>query len=510
MHRFTSSTSYFFYCSLLIFPFISMFYPIGMFHESNWPVFGLWLFAGISLMSQKEPLIAGFLPITFFALALLGILGIFQNGLTSLVGINEIREGTITFLSAAIILTAFKPKDDMPLWIIPILYSAITIFGFYGWKYLGWKTYVFLDISSFSTLASIPMYMHFRNSVAENLKSKWDAFYVALFLFLMYYADNDASIVACWCAAIFIFLLPLAKKHFKFLPKNDGFYIIGGLSAIAILVLASWNFFPYLPSQLQSRILLGIVTVLQYFEDFAFSKFMHVIFGYGWGSFQEFPLLNLFNIENFSVYSNGEYKPNWEFLERNLLHTHNLVLETLVSSGIIGVIILLTGIYKWVQNIDTKDWSGRFFITSYLILLCAWFQTAPVLIFCLFAMLCIKEKITYKIQVPRLISCSLGLTLIFFAIAEFWVSHNLLKHKFSNIKNFKENALSFINDPAHIYEKIGTYKVSNRILSFATSTVQDAKSASQEIEEGIIILVEDYLESYQKRNVVSSVHIINL
>lgn len=510
MNRLTSSTHHLFSYMLLIFPFISIVYPIGMFHEANWPIFGLWLCAGANLMLQKESLRAGFLPITLFALASLEILGIFQNGLVSLVGINEVREGGLTFLSAAIILTTFKPKDNVPSWIIPILYSIITIFGFYGWKYLGWKTYVFLDISSFSTLASIPMYMRFRNSVAENLKSKWDAFYVALFLFLMYYADNDAAIVACCCAAIFVFLLPLAKQHFKFLPKNDGFYIIGGLSAIALLVLLSWKIFPYLPSQLQSRTLLGIVTVLQYFDNFNISKFMHVIFGYGWGSFQEFPLLNLFNIENFSVYSNGDYNPNWEFLERNLLHTHNLVLETLVSSGVIGVIILLTGIYKWVQNIDAKDWSGRFFITSYLILLCAWFQTPPVLIFCLFAMLCIKEKITYKIRVPRLISCGLGLTLIFFAITEFWASHSLLKHKFNNIKNFKEDSLAFINDPAHTYEKIGTYKVSNRIMSFATATVQDAKSPSPEIEEGIIMLVEDYLESYQKRNVVSSVHIINL
>ena len=95
---------------LLLFPFLTIISPIGIFHESNWSFFGLWVVAGISLISNSEPKTVGFLPIGFFILSLLGILGIFQNGLTSLVGINEIREGTITFLSLAIILATVQPK----------------------------------------------------------------------------------------------------------------------------------------------------------------------------------------------------------------------------------------------------------------------------------------------------------------------------------------------------------------------------------------------------------------
>ncbi len=499
-----------FYIILTFLPFVSVFLPLGLFHESNWSVFGLWLIAGVCLILNTKPIQAGVLPIGFFTLGALSLIGIIQNGLTSVVGINEIREGTATFLSLAIILATVRPQQNYPLWLGLIIYGVITIFGFYGWIHLGWKTYVFLDIAAFAMLASILMYMAFRNSVDVSHKGLWDGLYVASFLYLIYYSDNYAAVIACACAAVFVFLLPLAKIYIKFLPKNDGFYIVSGLSAIALLVLFSWNFFSYLPLQLQSRTLLGIVTVLQYFDNFSFAKFMHILFGYGWGSFQEFPLLNLFNIENFSVYSNGSYKPNWEFLERNLLHTHNFILETMVSSGLVGVGVLLTFIYKWIQNIDSDDWSGRFFVVSYLILLSAWFQTPPVLVFCILAMILVKEKVTYEFDVPRLVSFVVGGALVFFACSEFWVSCRLDRYRFNDLKNFEVDTFEFINDPAHIYNKISTYKVSNRIIEQAILAIGKAKSVSPEIEKGIENLVKDYLDSYQKRNVVSSVHIINL
>jgi hypothetical protein len=499
-----------FYIILTFLPFVSVILPLGFFHESNWSVLGLWLIAGACLILNKKPIQVGILPISFFALSILSLIGIFQNGLTSVIGINEIREGTATFLSLAIILATVRPKQNYPLWLGPVIYGVITIFGFYGWRHLGWKTYVFLDIAAFAMLASIPMYVAFRNSVDTSHKGLWDGLYVASFLYLIYYSDNDAAVIACVCAAVFVFLLPLVKRHIKLLPKNDGFYIISGLSTIALLVLFSWNFFSYLPSQLQSRTLLGIVTVLQYFDNFSFIKFMHVLFGYGWGSFQEFPLLNLFSIENFSIYDSGGYKPNWEFLERNLLHTHNFILETMVSSGLVGVGVLLTFIYKWIQNIDSADWSGRFFVVSYLILLSAWFQTPPVLVFCLLAMILVKERVTYKFNLPHLASLVVGGTLIFFACTEFWVSCRLGKYMFNDIKKFESDVSEFINDPAHTYDKIGTYKGSNIIIGQAILAIRETKNISPEIEKGTENLVKDYLDSYQKRNVVSSVHIINL
>ncbi len=513
-----AQTNKYFY--LLVFlPFASVIWPTGIFEESDLAFFGLWLVGGvyaiILALDSSRTLKISVLACGFFLLAVLSIFGIFQNGLTALGGINEIREGTATFLALAILLVIGKKSNmqNLPLWLMPVVYGALTIASCYGWVPFRWKTYVFLDIAAFPLLASLPMYVNFRKSRAA-FHYLWDMVFIAAFSFVLYNCDNVAAIIGCICAFIFVFLLPLAKKFVTFLPKKDSWYIVCGLGFIAVMILVAWSFFPYLPLQLQSRTLLGIVTVSQYFDHFSFSKFYHLLFGYGWGSYQEFPVLNLFRIENFSMYADGSFKPNWEFLERNLLHSHNLILETLVSSGLLGVVLLLTIIYKFVKNIDSSDWAGRFFVVSYLILLSAWFQTPPVLIFSLFAMVLVKEKTSYSFQIPRFAWMGCGLFLIVFSCIELWSSLSLDKHKYKTIQLFEEDVSKFINDPAHVYDKWSTYKSSNMVIGYfsrglSTATEVDAKFLPG-VERAIICLTQDYLNSYQKRNVVSSVQIINI
>ncbi len=509
--KLTIRTGDLFFATLALLPFAPVVWPIGLFQESDLAFLGLWVIAGVCAMRQARPIQVGILPIGWFTLALLSLIGICQNGLTSVGGINEIREGAATFLSLGIILACVQSISTCPLWLAPMAYGALTIFGVYGWISLGWKTYIFLDIAAFSMLASLPIYIAFRTTVAEVIqRNLWDSAYIASFSYLLFYGDNLAAVIACACAGAFVFLLPIARQRLKFLNQSDGFYVVSGLSFIAVMVLVSWKFLNYLPPQLQSRTLLGVVTILQYLDNFSFAKFMHLLFGYGWGSYQEFPVLNVFTLEHFSMYSNGVCKPNWEFLERNLLHSHNLILETLVSSGLVGVGVLLTFIYKWVQNIETQDWSGRFFMVSYLILLSAWFQTPPVLLFCLLAMSLIKEKITYEFRIPRLVWLISGGFLIVFACTEFWTSYSLDKHKFNNLQTFDGDTADFINDPAHIYDKISTYKASNMVIGRAIEIMRNAPVSSSAIENCIVNLTQDYLDSYQKRNVVSSVIIINL
>ena len=214
------------------------------------------------------------------------------------------------------------------------------------------------------------------------------------------------------------------------------------------------------------------------------------------------------------MYADGSFKPNWEFLQRNLLHSHNLILETLVSSGLVGVGILLAIIYKWVENIDLSDWSARFFVVSYLILLSAWFQTPPVLIFSLFAMILVKEKVSYSFLVPRFAWLGCGVFLTIFSCTELWSSLVLNQHRYKSIQSFEKDVSKFLNHPAHSYDKFSTYKCSNRIIGefsygLSTATIIDDKYLP-DIEKSVICLAKDYLGSYQKRNVVSSVLIINL
>lgn len=506
------------YFYLLVFlPFAPVIWPTGVFQESDLAFFGLWLMAGVYAValgfSKAQHFKISILSCGFFLLAALSVIGVFQNGFAALGGVNEIREGTATFLALAILIIVGKQSDmqSLPLWLVPVAYCVLTIAGYYGCLHL--KTYIFLDIAAFPLLASLPMYVAFRKSLTA-FRRLWDVVFATIFYLLLVYCTNDAAIVGCMCAFVFVFLLPLAKKFITFLPRNDGWYIVCGLGFIAVMILVSQLFLSSLSSPLQSRVLLGMVSVSQYFDQFSLLKFFHLLFGYGWGSYQEFPVLNLFSIENFSMYADGNFKPNWEFLERNLLHSHNLILETLVSSGLVGIGLLLIIIYKWVENIDPSDWAGRFFVVSYLILLSAWFQTPPVLIFSLFAMILVKENTGYSFQISRFAWVGCGLFLIVFSCVELWSSLALNKHKYKTIQSFEEDISKFINDPAHSYDKLSTYKASNMIIgrfSRGLSAVTETDTQYLPgVEKTIVWLAQDYLNSYQKRNVVSSVHIINL
>ena len=83
---------------LAFLPFASVFWPIGFFQESDLAFLGLWIIAGFCALTQVTPLQVGVLPIGLFALSLFSLIGVLQNGLVTLGGINEIREGTATFL----------------------------------------------------------------------------------------------------------------------------------------------------------------------------------------------------------------------------------------------------------------------------------------------------------------------------------------------------------------------------------------------------------------------------
>lgn len=498
---------------LLIFlPFLPIIWPVGIFQESDLAVFGLWGIAGFYAFFFSKEIKVSPLSLGFLFLAAFSVLGVVQNNLLAIGGINEIREGAATFLSLAILITAGRQADikNLPLWIVPIVYGFITVAGCRGWIHI--KTYIFLDIAAFPLLASLPLYVTFRESLSR-YQYVSDTIYAAAFLYLLKYCDNVAATIACLCAFIFVFLLPIAKKFMKFLPQKDGFYVSSGLAFIAIMILVSWNFFADLIPQLQSRTLLGIVSVLQYFDHVDWSACLHALFGYGWGTYQEFPVLNLFRLDDFSMYADGKFNPNWEFLERNLLHTHNIILETLVSSGLLGVGILLAAVYKWVNAIDSKDWSGRFFAVSYVVLLSAWFQTPPVLIFSLFAMVYTREKVTYEFNISRLVSVSCGIFLIVFACTEFWSSIALNRYKFQTIQTFEKDMTTFINDPAHSYDKYSTYKSSNMIIGRFLLGLSKTKIDNEylpSVEKAVVLTTTDYLNSCQKRNVVSSVHVINL
>ena len=502
----------------LFIPFIPVLIPYGTYQESDLAIASIWCAGGLSAIYYGLKRKITFTPISalWLAMACLSIIGIFQNNLGTLTGINDIREGTFTFFSICVCIVFAKEhiqKSNFPLWIFPLAYGALTVLGFYGWRDFGWKTYNFLDVYGFSMLASLPIYIDFRNKITQ--KTLWDTLYISCFALLLFYCDNKALNLACIVGLFFVFAWPILKNKFPILPKKDGIYVAAGLIILAIFILLSWFFFQKLPLQLQSRTMLAIVTVLHFFDHFTLKELFHLIFGYGWGSYQQFPVLNIFQLHHFTVYADNSYKPNWEFLERNLLHSHNIVIETFISSGLLGVSLLTYGIYKITNHIKNQDYVGRFYWVSFLLLYSAWFQMPTTIPFTVIAMALMKEDISFNFKLPKIPTCLFGVFLITFACWDFYASYKIVTRSHETVKNFSKEMNEFLADKPHKYDQWTTGKCSNYVMGNATASLANFDAAKDskyvpDIELSIIAAVEDFLESPQNKNVVSFVHLINL
>lgn len=505
--------------SLFLFlPFIPVLLPYGTYQESDLAIAGIWCAGGLSAIYYGIQRKITLTPISclWLGMACIALLGVFQNNLGALTGINDMREGAFTFFAICVCIAFTKEhftKTNLPFWIIPLAYGLLTVLGFFGWRDLGWKTYNFLDVYGFAMLASIPMYINFRKKI--NYAQFLDAAYISFFALLLFYCDNKALNLACIVGLFLVFVWPIIKNKLSFLPKKDGLYFAGGVIALSIGILLSWFFFDKLILQLQSRTMLAIVTVLHFFDHFTIKEFFHLIFGYGWGSYQQFPVLNIFELDHFTVYADNAYKPNWEFLERNLLHSHNIVIETFISSGLVGVSALTYGIYKVTNYIANNDYAARFYWVSFLLLYSAWFQMPTTIPFSIIAMALMNEEKSFQFKLPKIPTCLFGIFLIVFAGWDFYASYKTTTRPHDTIKNFAQEMNEFLNDPAHKYDQLAGGKCSNYIMSTATATLPkfDATKDSKfipDIEKSIINAAQDFLQSGQNNNVVSFVHLINL
>jgi hypothetical protein len=502
----------------LFLPFIPILFPYGTYQESDLAIAGIWCAGGLSAIyyGLKRKITLTPISAMWIAMSALSLLGILQNKLGTLTGINDIREGTFTFFAICMCIVFCKEhinKTNFSFWIFPLAYGVITVLGFYGWRDFGWKTYNFLDVYGFAMLASLPMYIDFRQKITQ--KILWDCAYTSCFALLLFYCDNKALNLACVVGLFFVFVWPIIKNKLSSLPKKDGIYVASGLVVLSIFILLSWFFFRYLPLQLQSRTMLAIVTILHFFDHFSLKELFHLIFGYGWGSYQQFPVLNIFQLDHFTVYTDNSYKPNWEFLERNLLHSHNIVIETFISAGLLGVSLLTYGIYKVTNHLSNKDYIGRFYWVSFLLLYSAWFQMPTTIPFTVMAMALMKEDISFNFKLPKIPTCLFGIFLITFACWDFYASYKLVTRAHENIKTFANEMNEFLTDKSHAYDQWTGGKCSNYVMGNATATLSKFDSAKDskyvaDIELSVIAAVEDFMKSPQNKNLVTFVHLINL
>ena len=222
------------------------------------------------------------------------------------------------------------------------------------------------------------------------LEKSWKLllFSVPLFAWLLVLTGNKAAILAAVLSAVLttaFYSFRINKKAIVvtctiIFPVVIGILIIGvgpqfeeayrssirqffSSSNLSDLVVRTWG-------SLWSRAMLDLVVIWQIASDPII-----LLKGLGWGHFNEALLQNLTGVEGRLQELIGPSRIYWDAIRRNDFHSHNQYLETLLSTGVIG----LLAYFAYMAAIPYYAIKSNFWIAVYLALFLAvlnsfWFQ----------------------------------------------------------------------------------------------------------------------------------------
>lgn len=227
----------------------------------------------------------------------------------------------------------------------------------------------------------------------------WASFIITT-VFISYHSNNQAIHYG-----IIIALLVLLTDHIiyyyqkiRLLPALYILLLVGMSLSIIALKVIDHPLLEVLNSSLFSRGNLAWVTIVHYFHSFNFKDLLSVVFGNGYGSFQEFPTQNLYLISDLSLFKGDSWNPSWEYISRNLLHTHNSVIENFCSAGLVGVFAYLFFQYHLIKSAP-KRLIPQFYIIILGILTSLWFQFPNTIPFTILALGLVSQKTTFNFSI---------------------------------------------------------------------------------------------------------------
>jgi|GEM_PF-5199115 len=362
----------------------------------------LWLY----FLWRKNPRLLQFvsqLPLVWGPL-LLGMLTLFLSPFHALplrdfTGSPHIAEGILTFISSGLMVGHFSVLTRISFYrkiifavafIVGLTISMLTIIGnmespFISWRYWAWSPFLFPDFLAFVDIALLAIYLYMR----QNLKNQTsficlgDGVAFCLFSLIAYYASNKSlgyGLVIAGVTSFGIQLFPVPWRKFLLLLS---FF---GLSLSMTLLIAFYDVFSQaLPESLKSlghmttimsRTWLSKVTFIDlWYTSFGLEWVQQVLMGKGWGTFANISAANMFLIDQSSLFSGQEYQPSWEIVNRDLLHTHNILTNFFHSLGLIGLGAYAYTHYKLLHSLSRNYFLlGTFFFIAYQIQLLFWFQ----------------------------------------------------------------------------------------------------------------------------------------
>ncbi|MHA1558270.1 MAG: hypothetical protein ACTSXG_00450 [Alphaproteobacteria bacterium] len=421
---------------MLFIPFLNLPpFRFGPYHLFESVTSAFWLIGGIAsiwllIIFKEHPFLIKKtfeIPLVWwwFLISLISFsTGIFRaNPLRIFTGTPSIAEGILTFLSmgtlsfvAIIVSSSIKAKKPIIFAffvsafgtiLLSLLASKTSRFHIQGFECV--KFFGFLDFLSY-VIVSIPVayFIFFKNRLPLFIHLLFGIF----FIFLTFSCDNKSLeySFAIYIPTIIFYFLFRCYLHRNILSHISFF---GINISLTFFVIFYDYFVPYLPSFItnnltfESRMFLANVPLLDLVKKsfWDFSDWLRILFGSGWGFFHKFVLGNLFLLKNFSLFNNTTWKPSWEFIDRDLLHTHNIWVETFCATGIFGVIALVIYASYLIRSVKKEHFFiAHFFFRFFWIQKIFWFQFVQTIPFTIFvhALVCRKPVIPFDISLNKI------------------------------------------------------------------------------------------------------------
>lgn len=365
------------------------------------------------LWGAKRNLFCSKHTLIFAGFAIFSLVGTLwaKNPILHHLGVPLLGEGTILFFGLHLLSFGLDNifKKDLIHWSAIFAGIAAGLLVFLHHPKYGsninpdWLPYVF---GSF--LAPIALGVYIISTLTTN-KIKYG---MLLFLsgFLLFLSHNKTAWVAVF-AVIYFSMIARKTKHEKCVQK----YLSAGIplvSVIAIYILGNWQQF----SSLESRKFAIQSYVITWKDDP-----LSLLFGHGWGYYFE-NLQKTITSLPVAFFKNHSWNPSWDGIERLDFHCMHLGVESLFSTGLIGLVfyimLILTPfdgqnskkvtfnvlIFTVLFGSLTSTWFTLvcvwpFFILGFSILnqnrICITKTPLPILWLCISTVLCAHGAVTY-------------------------------------------------------------------------------------------------------------------
>lgn len=381
--------------TLVVYHWIAALFALGIFFDC--------LSSSPSLKDFINPVLGLIFVLILLSLAMMPFA--LDRGLTWY-GLPQTGQGILSLIGFVFYLLGFKRLLDRGqsqfLWvntaIAAMTISSITLIGNFSPEnpaLAEWSPYVFSAFLAFMAIGLLALSL-----TAESRMFRFLGVGVACVLVLL--SSNKTAMVGLLCVLVIL----ESKTLSEYLKKNAR----GGLSLIVgtvpLLILISMVVFSS-PTRLPS-----VWSRLRLIQMVGLEMLEHpwrLLVGWGWGSYTDTFLANLTRVSE-AMYQNGVWNPTWDALNRVDFHSHHQVIEALLSTGVMGALIVLLLPTIAVYSSDREKLMAAFAVFFlYATTSSGWFEMPATLPFIALSYAAFWPKASrWKLEIPSKIMLSLS------------------------------------------------------------------------------------------------------